>query len=113
MKKIHSIDRILLLDLYRSEDGLDFSTFYLRYRIPPAQLFVSIRRLEGRDMVQKDNFRLLLTDEGRAWIQSSGMELAIAAEDKSWRKVPTEFCVRPKDPFEPYAPMLSRLRKGA
>lgn len=106
--KVLPNDRSLFIALYRAESGLDFSTFYLRYRMPPSQLAESARRLEKQKFVAREGVRLHLTESGRKYVQENS-HLFIHTDAKLWRNVPEKFKAAQIAAFEPYAPRLSKL----
>lgn len=55
----------LLRDLYESTNGLFVFTFYTRYSIEPEEMVYFIEKYTKKGIIEYENDRLCLTNEGR------------------------------------------------
>lgn len=62
--KLGKLARQLLLDLFKSTDGLYTYTLYRRYKKSPSELFTAIKFLADNSLIVSDNEKLSITSSG-------------------------------------------------
>ena len=67
--RLNKIEKLLLVDLFKSSDGLYIYTLYQRYNLSPKELFLTIDSL--------NKIKLIEVDEDRLKISKQGIEFAI------------------------------------
>jgi hypothetical protein len=98
----------ILIDLFKSTNGLFAYTFFERYKVEPDEIASFIEKYEAQELIKFIDNRLFLTEKGRDDLKIS--------KHKDYSKVkgfnlPEEFKVKRLEINEPYLPDLTKLSK--
>ena|SRR5690606_39016154 len=95
----------ILVDLYKSVDGLIPYIFYQRYKFSPATVFKTISKF--KDYIENVNDKFVLTKSGKEFIEKNRF---VYDKDK-FERIPEEFKVNRIGINEPYLPDITKLSK--
>lgn len=108
MRKLHALERYVLLQLRESVHGLNAFTLSRRHKIGPNQLASAASRLSSLGLIICEGSHLAISEIGKEFMLKSGMSEWSAVE-KPWRKCPEEFkkpAIEPNEPIVPWLPMV-------
>ncbi len=103
--KTTRIDIKILLDLFKSVDGLIPYIFYQRYKYSPATVFNTLSKFNN--YIENVNDKYVLTKAGREYIEKNRF---VFGNDK-FERIPEEFKVKRIEINEPYLPDITKLSK--
>ena len=64
------IEKKILIDLFKSTDGLQCYTLYSSYNISPLDLVNFIDKYEGSELITNNDFKLKLTLKGKSFMEN-------------------------------------------
>lgn len=105
--RITKTDIRILVDLYKSSEGLTPYVFYKRYKYSPATVFKSTTRFQTKDFILNKDNKFLLTEKGRNFVEENRF---IYQNDK-FERIPKEFLGNRIEINMPYIPNLSKISK--
>lgn len=105
MKKF---ERKILLDLFKSSNGLFAYTFFERYKVGPDEIASFIEKYESIKIVKFIDNRLFLTEKGREELKINKPKEY--TKEKGFN-IPEEFKVNRIEINEPYLPDVTKLSK--
>lgn len=112
IKSVKTIERIVLKELSNAEDGLLASTFWVRFRIDPSQLFDGLNNLLKHKIINLDGARIELTKEGRKWLEKVGPKAFTKNIEGGYMECPEEFIQPQLAINEPIIPILRLVDKS-
>lgn len=95
----------------QSPDGIFVAQITLSLGISVSDVSSAFKKLRNRGFLTIKGSTLVLTSKGRGWIMANQRMFAFSGE-KSWRSVPERFESSKIEPYQPYAPRVSKLSKG-
>lgn len=110
--ELSKVEIILMQRALKATDGIFVGGITSQLGISVRDAADAFRSLRTQGFLEFDNSVLRLTPEGRKWIFEN-QKLFVFSGQKTWREVPEEFKSNVIRPFEPYAPRLSKIPKGA
>ncbi|MFC1510218.1 hypothetical protein ACFL49_00975 [Candidatus Omnitrophota bacterium] len=105
--KISKIDIVILVDLYKSVNGLRPYVFFQRYRYGPSTVFKSILEFVKKNLVLEKDDKLIITKIGREFVEKN----RFLFNKNKFDRIPEEFLVQKLAVNEPYMPSISKLSK--
>jgi len=105
------IELELLQKAFRNPSGISIGTITSKMGISIRDASFAFRNLRKQGFLREQGGTLLLTKRGRSWIMQNQHLFAFSGV-KEWRTVPEEFLADRIQPFEPYAPLISKLNKA-
>lgn len=106
--RITKIDIKILVDLYKSVDGLSPYTFYQRYQLSPATIFKSASKFIRKEYILDEKEKFVLTLLGRKFIEKNKFKFS----KNKFERIPNEFKVPKLEINEPYLPNITKLLKS-
>lgn len=103
--KITRIDIKILVDLYKSVDGLIPFIFYQRYKYSPATVFKTIEK--HNDYIENLNDKFALTNAGKDFVEKNRFIYGV----NKFERIPEDFKVSKIEINEPYLPNITKLSK--
>ena len=101
------VDKYILKDLYESINGLYAFTFYSRYSIEPDQMFNFITEYEEKGIINYNDDKLSLTENGRKIILK---QIFIAQHlPGKFSNIPEEFIGQKIEINFPYLPDIKNV----
>lgn len=111
MRGLTRSDTLLLLELNLLGGRLFIYTLHRKYRLSPAEIARSIRKLQIMKVVKSDGSNIELTKNGKNWMTKHRFQL-FSPEEKPWRNCPNEFMQQKIGVDKPYIPKISKLDKS-
>lgn len=108
-RELNSAKRELLRDLYSQPDGMDIYKFHEKYRLTPGQLLTLIELYEKQNIVELQEYRILLTESGRQWVLANRVALFLHCREKTWKEIPAIFQGDRIESGETYLPRRKNL----
>jgi len=105
--KISKEDIKILVDLYKSIDGLTAFIFFQRYKYGPALVFKIIEKFEKKNYVKSDEKKIYITEEGKQFVEKNRF---IFSKDK-YSRIPKEYLSEKIKINEPYLPNIEKISK--
>jgi len=105
------IELVLLRKAFRTTSGISVGTITTKMGISIRDASRAFRGLRKQGFLREQKGSLILTQRGRAWIMQN-QDLFAFSGKKVWREVPQEYVADRIQPFEPYAPRISKLHRG-
>lgn len=103
--KINRIEVKILVDLYKSVDGLIPYIFFQRYKYSPTTVFNLISKFP--DFIETVDNKMFLTKKGKEFIEKNRF---IYNKDR-FDRIPDEFKVPRLNINEPYLPNIKKISK--
>lgn len=101
----------LLRNAFKSSQGVSVGSITSKLGISIKDASIAFRSLRKVGFVREQGGALFITRKGRVWTMAHQNLFAFTGE-ATWRKVPEEFWADRMQPFEPYAPRISKLSKA-
>ncbi|MCL5247751.1 hypothetical protein M4I21_18225 [Cellulophaga sp. 20_2_10] len=105
--KITKTDIKILVDLYKSIDGLTPYAFFQRYKYTPTTVFKSTSRFQKMEFIVSQNDKLLITEKGKEFVQQN----RFIYSNNKFDRIPEEFLGNKIGINVPYIPNLSKISK--
>lgn len=107
--KYNRLERKLILELYRSDNGLDLYTLFRRSRVGFSTFFNTANGLESRGVITSDaKKKYSLTVKFREMVATKAVNFSYD-KDQSFRQVPCRFTTPKLSINEMYVPSVKRL----
>ena len=103
--KISKEDIKILVDLYKSIDGLTAFIFFQRYKYGPALVFKTVQKLEEKKYVISNDDKIHITEAGKEFVERNRF---IFSKNK-YSRIPDEFLAERLQVNEPYLPNIEKL----
>jgi hypothetical protein len=107
-ENLTKVELVLMERALRSPDGIFVAQVTLSLGISVRDASSAFKNLRNRGFLTIKGSTLHLTSKGRGWIMANQRMFAFSGE-KSWRIVPERFEASQINPFDPYAPRVSKL----
>jgi hypothetical protein len=82
-------EKRLLVDMFKSAEGLFIFTLYKRFNLSPKELFIAIESLKKEGLINSENERLNITKLGIEFIVTNGLKPK--GSSKKFVSIPLEF----------------------
>ncbi len=105
--KVTKTDIKILVDLYKSADGLGPYIFYQRYKYTPPTVFKSSTRFQKMEFIVNKDDKLFITEKGKAFVE----ENRFIYDNHKYDRIPKEFLGNKIGVNAPYIPNLSKISK--
>ncbi len=99
----------ILLDLFKSSNGLFAYTFFERYNVGPDEIASFIEKYESQELIKFKDNRLFLSEKGKEELKISKPK--VFAKEKKGFNIPEDFKVNRIEINEPYLPDITKLSK--
>jgi hypothetical protein len=109
--KLSNIQKSIIKDLSRANNGLNLYTFWIRYKLTPNMLLVYLNRLLINNLANISESRVTLTDKGISWIYKN-RHIIYSSSNKAWLMIPKEFEAPIIPVNKPYLPYLNKLHNS-
>ncbi len=103
--KISKTEIKLLLDLYKSVEGLTPYTFYQRYRFSPATVFNAVTRFEKKNYLKTLEERIHITEKGKKFVENKKLKY----DSEKFNRIPDNFIIPKIGVNEPYIPDITKI----
>lgn len=107
---LNNVEIELLRRAFKSHDGVFIGGITSTMGISIKDASIAFRNLRRFGLLRERGGSLLLTSRGRSWVMEHQNLFAFSRE-KKWREVPKHFEANSVQPYEPYAPRISKLDK--
>lgn len=105
--KISKTDIKILVDLYKSVNGLRPYIFYQRYKYGPATVFKTTSKFTDKNFITNKEDKLIITKTGREFVEQN----RFIFNKNKFERIPKEFLVPKLAINEPYLPNITKLSK--
>ncbi len=105
--KISKADIKILVDLYKSVDGLTAFMFFQRYKYGPALVFKTVEKFKKKKYIHSDDKKIYITDEGKQFVEKNRF---IFSKNK-FSRIPKEYLSEKIEINEPYLPNTEKISK--
>lgn len=102
---ITRIDIKILVDLYKSVDGLIPFVFYQRYKYSPTTVFKTITKF--KEYIENENDKVILNKSGKDFIEKN----RFVYDKNKFERIPEEFKANRIEINAPYLPDIAKLSK--
>jgi len=109
-RHVDNIQNTILIDLFKSKEGLDPYTIARKHRLSPMQLFEAISQLQNLGYLvsnREKGYFLSITKTGKELV----LKLRTQRAQKGENRVPVKFIGNKISPDSPYVPRISKLWK--
>lgn len=72
--KLSKLEKKLLIDLFKSSEGLFIFTLYQRYNLSPKELFLAVNGLIEHGLINSDGERIIISKDGISYAINSKMK---------------------------------------
>ncbi len=103
---INRIDIKILVDLYKSVDGLFPYTFFQRYEYSPVTVFNSV--VKYSEYIESVDGKLYISEKGKEFIEKN----RFTYNKDRFDRIPAEFKVPKLEINTPYLPNLKKVSKN-
>lgn len=104
MKKF---ERKILLDLFKSSNGLFAYTFFERYKVGPDEIASFIEDYESKGLIEFNENRLFITEKGKEELKK--VKSKVITKERKRFDIPQEFIGEYIEINKPYIPDKSEL----
>lgn len=98
--RITKSEIVILVDLYKSHEGLSPFTFYQRHRFSAALVYKAVERFEKLKYLQLIDDKLAITQEGREFVDSN----KFVFDSNKFERIPEHYLGPKLDLNSPYIP---------
>lgn len=105
--RITKIDIKILVDLYKSNEGLTPYIFFQRYKYAPATVFKTVSKFEKKEFITLESDKLIISEKGKSFVEQNKF---IYNNDK-YDRIPSEFKANRIGINVPYIPNMSKISK--
>ena len=106
--KITKTDIKILVDLYKSIDGLTPYIFFQRYKFSPVDVYKSSSKLENKKLVSNtEDDKLIITEKGKEFIEKNKFIYG----NQKYDRIPNEFKGNKIAVDATYIPNLEKISK--
>ncbi len=88
---LSSSEKIILLNLFKSNKSFAIYSFYTEFSFSPAQLSRFTRKFLKKDIISLDDDKMRMTEFGRNWIIKNRKELFLKPRKRDWIYIPDEW----------------------
>ncbi len=105
--KISKVEIKILVDLYKSIEGLTPYTFYQRYRYSAVTVYKTVTKFEKKDYLKTKEEKIFITEKGKKFVEKSRFEF----DSEKFARIPDKFLLPKLGVNEPYIPNITIISK--
>jgi hypothetical protein len=105
--EINNLQKMILKALFKADKGLEIFTLYVRFNVSPVNIIYEIDRLQKLELINKSDYKIILSDTGRGLLMNNKIRLDI--NERPWRECPDNLKIKNIEINEPYMPNMKLL----